>query len=273
MKAYSTWRIRVPAVSIILTLWIISQLNAQTAGGIPPSSAGVKNTPYASEWQQAQSDPARAAFQSWAVVMKPRPAPEAKAGLVSEGVALAKQRRALLAGLIKNNPEKALALAVPMSIRNQLPREIASGLESRVAGIGDFSVLGVLAASNGPAVEPIRRFVHLNGQPIAPPSMAGVWARRPKPAFPSTASCSTGDGGARDALRELETDESPGPAGPVTDLRNAAARAANLPSVLGEMGTGFIALSPSNSSDRPKPGWKRPRRESVPDRCNRRPKS
>ncbi len=211
-------------------------LNAQAAGAIPFPPAGAQPAAYASEWGR-ESLPVLAAFRSWAVRYETAPTPATKAGLVSEGVALAKQRRARLASLIKSNPEMALALTVPVTVRNQLPKEVAAGLEYRVSGIGDFSVLGVLAATNGPAVEPIQRFVHLNGQTYR----ASVYGRRSgettKFGIPLHGIVLDGVMALHeDALRKLETDEIPDATKPMVDLRKATEKSANLPPVYAEMG-------------------------------------
>jgi len=220
------------------------QLNAQNTGALPPQPAGAKSAAYASAWGQPQPLPALAAFQSWAGRYATVATPGDRAGLVSEGVALAKQRRALLATLIKTHPEEALALAVPVSIRSQLPKEISAGLESRVSGIGDYSVLGAIAASNGPAVEPIQRFVQLNGQTYR----ASVYGRRlgetTKIGIPLHGIVLDGVMAVHeDALRELDADETPDPARPVVDVRRGAAWAANLPDVHGELGNRVYRFS------------------------------
>jgi M6 family metalloprotease-like protein len=237
LKMHSTWVLPVGLVFAGLLFCCLTGLNAQNVGGVSPPPAGAKSAAYASAWGEEQSLPELAAFQSWAGRYETAATPEARAGLVAEGVALAKQRRALLAGLIKSNPEKALALAVPASIRSRLPREISAGLESRVSGIGDLSVLGVLAATNGPAVEPIQRFVHLNGQTYR----ASVYGRRrgetTKTGIPLHGIVLDGVMAVHaNALRELETDETTAPARPVVDLRSAADQAARLPPIRGEMG-------------------------------------
>lgn len=237
MKTHSIRVSRVWLVFASFFFCLATDLNAQNAGVVPSPPAGAKPAAYASEWGREQSLPELAAFQSWAGRYETAATPGTKAGLVSEGVALAKQRRALLASLIKSNPEKALALAVPASIRDQLPTEILAGLESRVSGIGDFSVLGVLPATNGPAVEPIQRFVQLNGQTYR----ASIYGRRlgetTKFSIPLHGIVLDGVMAVHeDALRELEADETPGPASPVVDLRSAADKAAHLPPILGEMG-------------------------------------
>jgi sugar lactone lactonase YvrE len=236
-KTRSTWVSRVWLVFAGSFFCLAMDLNAQNAGGVPSLRAGAKPAAYASAWGREQPLPELAAFQSWAGRYETAATPEPKAGLVSEGVALAKQRRALLAGLIKSDPEQALALTVPASLRNRLPTEISDELESRVSGIGDFSVLGVLPSTNGPAVEPIQRFVRLNGQTYR----AFVYGRRlgetTKFGIPLHGIVLDGVMAVHDnALRELESDEIPEPAHPVIDLRRAADKASAPPPILGESG-------------------------------------
>lgn len=204
---------------------------------LPVYSQSMRRLTYASDWQQEQALSAHVAFRSWTERYVAAPTAGAKAGLLSEGVALAKQRRAMMADLIKSNPEKALALAVPASLRSQLPVGIFAELESRVSGIGDFSVLGALSATKGPAVEPIQRFVHLNGQTYR----ASIYGRRSgettKFGIPLHGIVLSGVMAVdENALRELETGETPGPAQTVVDLRNAADQTANQPAVFGESG-------------------------------------
>ena len=72
-------------------------------------------------------------------------APGAKSGdFLARGVTLAKARRAALAQLIVEDPERALAEAVPPLVRQQLPAEILSQLEDRVSTRADYSVLATL---------------------------------------------------------------------------------------------------------------------------------
>ena len=237
MKTHSTWISHVWLVSAGFFFCLATYLNAQNAGVVHPSPTGAKPAAYASEWGSERSLPELAAFQLWTGRYETAATPGAKAGLISEGVTLAKQRRALLAGLIKSNPEKALALAVPASIRNRLPKEISAGLESRVSGVGDFSVLGFLPATNGPAVEPIQRFVRLNGQTYR----ASVYGRRlgetTKFGIPLHGIVLDGVMAVHeDALRELEADETTEATTPVLDLRSAAEKSTNLTAVFGEVG-------------------------------------
>jgi hypothetical protein len=224
------------AFIIILARTVIS-LQAQNTGILSPAAPNLREMAYASDWRREQMLPAQVAFRSWTERYVAAPGGGTKAGLLSEGVALAKERHALLAGLIKNNPAKALALAVPASLRSRLPDGILAELESRVSGVGDYAVLGALSATNGPAVEPIRRFVHLNGRTYR----ASVYGRRlgetTKIGIPLHGIVLNGVMAVdENALRELEPDETPGPAQLVVDLRSAADQTTNQPEVFGEMG-------------------------------------
>jgi uncharacterized delta-60 repeat protein/M6 family metalloprotease-like protein len=71
--------------------------------------------------------------------------PANRSALTAEGVELAKARRVVMAQLIKEDPEMALALAVPMVVRQQLPAEIVAQLEDRVSGRGSLSLNAVTA--------------------------------------------------------------------------------------------------------------------------------
>ena len=115
----------------------------------PPSS-------YGTNWEH-ESRADIAAFNKWAAeYLQP-----GSGRSLAEGLYLAKQRRFALADLIKNHPAEAIASAVPVAIRRQLPAEISQLLEIRVSGLGDYSVLGALRARDGPEVDPVRRFVQL----------------------------------------------------------------------------------------------------------------
>ena len=68
---------------------------------------------------------------------------DAKA-LEPEGEALASQRRSALAKLIVSDPARAIRLAVPNRIRQELPASIVQHLEERVSGLARFDVIAVL---------------------------------------------------------------------------------------------------------------------------------
>jgi hypothetical protein len=158
--------------------------------------------------------------------------------MLSDGLSLAKQRRAAFAALITSDPASAIASAVPASIRQQLPAEIASELEVRVSGIGDLSVLGVLPAQGGPAVESIQRFVRLDGRIYRAYVYGWRSSQTTKEGIPLHG-VAVGDNLAlhESVLRELEHDEVPDPTIPIIDLRTSAERVvAGLTPTLAETG-------------------------------------
>jgi uncharacterized repeat protein (TIGR01451 family) len=203
-----------------------------------PASADAKTLHYAAGWNQSQSHPVLAGFNSWANEYTVATNLAARAQMQSQGLSLARERRAMLAELIKSNPQQALAAAVPASVRGQLPPDIAAELETRVSGIGDFSVLGVLPAIDGPPVRPIERFVHLDGRTYR----AYVYGRRAsqtsKWGIPLSG-IAVGDVLAlhEGAIREFDPGETVPPGKPVIDLRNQGQRPlAGLTPKLAEVG-------------------------------------
>lgn len=71
--------------------------------------------------------------------------------LRAEGITLATARRAALATLIRENPEQALALALPWSARKDLPAEVTALLEERISGIGELALLASTPLVGQPA--------------------------------------------------------------------------------------------------------------------------
>ncbi len=63
---------------------------------------------------------------------------EGRAGMVEEGLALAKTRRPEFQKLIKTNPQLALDIAVRPVVSQDLPREVVDQLEKPVSARGDF---------------------------------------------------------------------------------------------------------------------------------------
>ena len=68
---------------------------------------------------------------------------EAKAALETEGATLARERLAALADLIQSDPERAIELAVPDSVRDKLPAAVRALIEERIDGASGHG--GVLA--------------------------------------------------------------------------------------------------------------------------------
>ena len=116
---------------------------------------------YAQAWTAPQP-PAFAAFREWTQRFLAT-APTGRATLTAEGVALARARRPELLALIKTDPARALALAVPAVIRAALPPVVLAELETRVAGRGDFALLAAVPQPGEPAPAPLRRIAFLDG--------------------------------------------------------------------------------------------------------------
>jgi hypothetical protein len=68
----------------------------------------------------------------------------ARPALETEGIEWATARRKALAEIIENDPERAFEVAIPDSVRTQLPASVAALLEERVSAYGDYSVLAAM---------------------------------------------------------------------------------------------------------------------------------
>ncbi len=85
-------------------------------------------------------------FRGWVHEYESAPDAAGRAALLSRGIELAQARREALEGMIRLNPKLALEQTVPLADRSKLPPEVASLLEERVNGRGNFSVLGSVPA-------------------------------------------------------------------------------------------------------------------------------
>ena len=109
-----------------------------------------------SQWLN-QSTPEFAAFAEWAGRYSDTPAAEREA-LLAEGVATATARRIVLAKMIRENPEQALAAAVPVMVRKGLPSQITDLLEERVSGTGSMMTLsGIPRPGSNKVIPTIRK--------------------------------------------------------------------------------------------------------------------
>ena len=79
-------------------------------------------------WSQPIPEEAFARFRDWSERYLGS-APKDRTSLLQEGVLLAEERQRELAALIKSNPERAIELSVPMSVRQALPSEVTGLLE------------------------------------------------------------------------------------------------------------------------------------------------
>lgn len=104
----------------------------------------------------AESEPACTAFRHWTDRFL-RASPGDRTALQAEGLTLARARRTELARLIREDPQAALAVAVPMGIRRQLPAEITELLETWVSGSGSLALMAATPAPGEALDEPVYR--------------------------------------------------------------------------------------------------------------------
>lgn len=107
---------------------------AERAGVAPPIPVAkpAEKKVAASVTARIEADGEMAAFAAWSQSYL-EAAPDQRAELVLEGVKLAAARRPVMRTLIKEDPRQALASAVPMVVRQQLPPEVLQQLERRVS--------------------------------------------------------------------------------------------------------------------------------------------
>ena len=141
-----------------------------TADKSAPASASCDVT--GSKWSSTSPNEF-AEFRDWTARYLAA-APSARAKLLAEGIALAKARRLALSSLIKEDPENALALAVPMTVRQQLPAEILALLEERVSGRGELALIGKTSIEGQPATNSVYRSALIGSQEYT----AYVYGRR-----------------------------------------------------------------------------------------------
>ena len=150
---------------------------AQTIAGPTNDNAALPTLKYSSNWGRQSSASAMNDFESWttkylsskSVIKTQSQEPPGSADasnkegkfLIEEGAVLAKKRSASLVELIKTNPESALRLTIPYTIRSKLPSEIVSESETRVSGIGDIVVRVADKYPGGPDVDPLQRYAHI----------------------------------------------------------------------------------------------------------------
>jgi hypothetical protein len=138
----------------------VSALDPPAAG--IPVELSVATSVIASEWQDL-GEPAAIAFKKW-TERYAAAASHAQSDLVAEGITLAAARRDRLAKLILKDPEQALAEAVPIAVRQNLPAQVLALLETRVSGQGSVTKQ-VSTPRRGERVKPTRWCrAYLNGK-------------------------------------------------------------------------------------------------------------
>lgn len=106
----------------------------------PATPAAVLRVPADRNWSQPVSEAKFERFRAWTERYRAAD-PAARMQLEAEGVELAQARREDLGALIRSNPERALALTVPLWVRNELPGSVGALLEERLDGRGDLAVV------------------------------------------------------------------------------------------------------------------------------------
>ncbi len=102
-------------------------------------------------------------FDDWAARYAAATSAE-KTRLVPLGMQAAAVRRDALEKLIRTAPEQALAAAVPVVQRAELPVEILPFLEERISGRGDLLLLGATPVRGQKLAETIYRVAAVNGR-------------------------------------------------------------------------------------------------------------
>ena len=129
---------------------------------LPPPLPHTRQVPAsrAQSWSTPVPEPAFAQFSDWTRRYLSQPSPESRKALEAEGQELARLRRQDMAELIPADPKRALELAIPQGLREQLPASITPFLEEPVDGRGDFGVLaGIPAPDYSGPFEPVYRTV------------------------------------------------------------------------------------------------------------------
>src|SRR5205823_1997252 len=99
-------------------------------------------------------DGAVASFNHWIEEYLATSSGEEREVMECAGESLAQARRQALAALIESDPQQALQLAVPASLRRQLPASVLAHLEERVSARATYEVIAVLGSSGEPLSEP-----------------------------------------------------------------------------------------------------------------------
>ncbi len=113
-------------------------------------------------WEQAVAEPEFAKFKEW-TTRYAKAAPAQRAALEVEGARLAEQRREPLARMIEENPSRALELAVPNMVWQQMPARVAAQLEKPVSARGDLMVIATVPLP-GSSAPPKSRIARIAGE-------------------------------------------------------------------------------------------------------------
>jgi hypothetical protein len=134
--------------------------------GPPPSAASPRTLPPSREelWARPVEEPTFAQFAEW-TRRYATATPQAGAAMEAEGVRLARARLAAMAEQIQSNPQRALELAVPQSVRERMPDAVKALLEQPVNATGDLEVLAFRPVpGNEAGLAPVLRYAVIDGE-------------------------------------------------------------------------------------------------------------
>lgn len=130
-------------LTAILALWLLNQQPSERPA--PTTDVTEKAAPKPAAVAVAADlsalPPAMASFREWSELYV-KANPSERPALLEEGQAFAKEHTKEIAKLIKTDPQAAIANAVPMVVRQKLPKEIVGLLEERPRLRGDYEVYG-----------------------------------------------------------------------------------------------------------------------------------
>ena len=134
---------------------------AGDAGG-PPVAAVVPERELIGSGWRSDPAPAVANFAQWTNRYLSAPVDE-RGKMEDQGIKLASVRRDFLKSQISEDPRRALADAVPLAVREQLPEAVDSLLEDRVNGYGDLYSLHTTPVEGGEGA-PVFDYARIDGQ-------------------------------------------------------------------------------------------------------------
>ena len=124
-----------------------------TARALPTAPKGNVILQKAGAWREVPKESSFGRFAAWTDDYLGAN-PTRRVVLINEGVQIATERRQELRSLIEKDPKRALAMAVPQSVRRALPKEVTALLEERISTRGNLDILAALPepGSKVPAV-------------------------------------------------------------------------------------------------------------------------
>ncbi len=148
---------------IVVVLGLLSQ--KQNRSTELPEVTKLKIEAASSTPTVAAAPPAIERFAAWSAEYLRAATAEQRADMEEAGLAFARERRAEMRQLIQTDPKRALELALPVSVRQQLPTPVQGLLEKRIDAHGDYNVLGAVPAPGKEGqVPPITRSAAIDGK-------------------------------------------------------------------------------------------------------------